>query len=81
MLSEILIIVGFSACCIVLALCVDKLRKRTETLELQQKLLAAHLTDVIIRISALEGKSEDGTVKSRLDNLTIRVEQIEKGEG
>ena len=43
--------------------------------------LAEHLKDVIIRLSALEGKSESGTVKSRLDNLTIRVESLEKGEG
>ena len=43
--------------------------------------LAEHTKDNIIRISALEGKSESGTVKSRLDNLTVRVEQLEKGEG
>lgn len=49
--------------------------------ELKLKLLAEHLKDVIIRISALEGKSESGTVKSRLDDLTTRVELLEKGEG
>ncbi len=47
----------------------------------RNQVLAEHLKDVILRLSALEGKSESGTVKARLDNLTIRVENIEKGEG
>ncbi len=49
--------------------------------ELRRYNFTEHLKDVIIRISALEGKSESGTVKSRLDNLTARVENLEKGEG
>lgn len=52
----------------------------SELVDLKLKLLAEHLKDVVIRLSALEGKSESGTVKSRIDDLTIRVETLEKGE-
>ena len=57
------------------------LARSVEMWETRHRLLTEHTKDNVIRISALEGKSESGTVKSRLDNLTIRVENLEKGEG
>ena len=56
------------------------LARSVEMWESRHRLICEHVKDVIIRLSALEGKSESGTVKARLDNLTTRVENLEKGE-
>ncbi len=57
------------------------LARSVEAWEGRHRLICEHTKDNVIRISALEGKSESGTVKARLDDLTTRVEQLEKGEG
>lgn len=53
------------------------LARSVEAWEGRHRLICEHVKDCIIRLSTVEGKSENGTVKSRLDDLTVRVEGLE----